>query len=501
MRSELRNRMWVRAGASLVAVLMLSACSRDLGNRIFSRSVGDVAITNEWIPANIMLGDPQVFTRATLLNDRRREQRFIEELIADSRNQTFEPQLQRDLRTLSVAAAQFGVSLDPAARANYQREEEISELEHEVNKRRLQAEIARLDAQIERVRDQAAVEVPPPVKEVDLTRKALGALPSDPSANATKLLAKLESRLDEILKDVGAADGRVATSDVVASPEDTFRDLQAYRGLLRAYEASNSLDDTHDLGGNAFYRVQFRATVSLESVRDRFGVIEVVLADPAMTSKDIAQLYWTWLAYVTRQLNQPNAVNLTTFNLFPEDDKLFGIADTGLSSNGRSVRMAVPPALESAFSYAVKDPDLARRPRRKLRQLEDGIRYLDKVTGFEKTDGNCPVPMVKNLNPSKAQNLFPRYDQLALAYIQNFSTLAVMVGNLIALSHSGEIDVSIEDIEPALDLHRQAYVAAQLYAIKRIETLETERTRQKSAWHRGSSHSSFYGKDFDLQGS
>ena len=480
MRIELRNRIWVRSGAALAVVLMLSACSWDLGNRIFSRSVDDVAITDEWIPANIILGDPQVFTRATLLNDRRREQRFIQDLIRESRNQRFEPQLQRDLRTLSIATAQLGVSLDPAERANYQREGEISELEHEVNKRRLQAEIARLDAQIERIRDQAAAEVPLPAKEVDLTQSALQAPSGDPSADATGLLTKLESGLDEILKDVGGTDGRVATSDATASPEDTFRDLQAYRGLLRAYEASNSLDDTHDLGGNTFYRVQFRATVNPGSVRDRFGVMEVMLANPTMTDKDIAQLYWTWLAYVTRQLNQANAVNLTTFNLFPEDDKLFGIVDTGLSSNGKAVRMAVPPTLESVFRDAFESLDRARGPGNKLRQLNDGIRYLGKVTGFEETAGTCPVPKSDRLMPRNARRLFPKYDELAGAYIRNFSAFAVMLSNLIDLSHSSEIDVSIVVIESALDLHRQAYVAAQEYVRKRVETLETEQMRRES---------------------
>ena len=231
MRIKIYNQMCVRTGAALIVVLMLSACARDLGNRLFSRYANDVTITKKWTPAKINLGDPQVFTRATLLNDRRREQRFIEDLIADSRNQRFEPQLQRDLRTLSIATAQLGVSFDPAARASFQREDEISDLKHEVNKRRLQAEIARLDAQIERIQNQAAAEVPQPVGNVDLTQNTLQAPSGAPSAEVTALLTELKSKLTEILKDVGGgSDGRVAASDAAASPEDTFRDLQAYRG-------------------------------------------------------------------------------------------------------------------------------------------------------------------------------------------------------------------------------------------------------------------------------
>ena len=469
----------VRAGATLGVVLLLSACALDLGNKTFSRNVDDVAITDKWTPASITIGDPQVFTRATLLNDRRREHRFIETLIQDSRNQKFEPQLQRDLRTLAIATAQLGISYDPAARANFRHEQEINLLRHEVNKRRLQAEIARLDAEIQRIENQSAVEVPAPVGKVDLTNSALQTPSGAPSAEARALLTELQAKLTDILKDVGGPDGRVAATDSHASPEDNFRDLQAYRGLLRAYEASNALDDTHDLAGNTFYRLQFRATVNPEAIRDRFGVIEVEFGNQASTisNDDITQLYWTWLGHVTRQLNQRRAVNPATLSLLPEDSKLFGIVTLERASIGESVRMAVPPAYEKALQDAVNSLERARGPRNKTRQLKKGIDYLRNTTGFVKSTDVCPQPSVTGLNARVAKRRFPLYDQLARAYALNFPPLVLVLSNLIDLSHSGDIDLPVEEIESISERHHHAYSAAQEYIRTRIGTLEEEQGR------------------------
>ena len=479
------KRMYVRTGSVLVAVLAVSGCAIDLENKTFSHSVVDVAITGEWTPANITLGAAQVFTRATLLNDRRREQRFIESLIKHSRNQKFEPQLQRDLRTLSIATAQVGISSDPTARGNFQREKEISELKQEVNKRRLQAEIARLDAQIERIQNQAAAEVPPPVGNVDLTQNALQPPSGAPSAEVTALVTELKSKLTEILNDVGGgADGRVAASDAAASPEDRFRDLQAYRGLLRAYEASNALDDTHDLGGNTFYRVQFRATVSPETIRDRFGVIEVVPTDPThtMTEEPIAQLYWAWLAHVTRRLNQPRADNLAMRNLLANYANLFGIITTQLPSDAGSVHMAVPPASEKVLQDAIKDLDGSRRPERKAKQLSKGITLLERSTDLtlleKSTDlvghgDKCPLlPEGPDLNRRNVERLFPLYDQLARAYIQHFPALALILTNLSHLSHSGEISIPSANIDELSKHHGEAFDRAQEYVRTRIHAIK-----------------------------
>lgn len=469
---------YLTAGPAFIAILVLSACDGTLGNRTFSSAVDDVAITDEWAPANIILGDPQVFTRATLLNDRRREQKFIEQLIEDSRNQRFEPQLQRDLRTLSIAMAQFGVSVDPAARANFQREDEINELKHEVNKRSLQAEIGRLEAQIKRLEKEAAEETPPPVGKVDLKENALQTPSGAPSADATALLSELKSKLAKVLDDVGGADGRVAASDSAASPEDVFRDLQAYRTLLRAYEASNALDDTHDLGGNTFYRVQFRVTANPETIRDRYGVVEVV-PKASISDKDIVQLYWTWLSYLTRQLNQSRTASLTSFNLLPETDKLFGVVDTSLHSNNGLVRLAVPPALQAVFNDVVADPNTATEARRKARQLRDGIAKLRKGLTFTVRTDTCPVPESEPGSQYKPEKLFPKYDQLARAYMQNFPTLAVILNNLIDLSHSGQIDVPVKRVELILDHHRDAFFAAKTYIELRIDALTEQLNKQE----------------------
>ena len=215
-----------------------------------------------------------------------------------------------------------------------------------------------------------------------------------------------------------------------------------------------------------------------ETIRDQFGVIEVVPADSTPTNNKgaIKQLYWTWLAYITRQLNQRRPVNVTMFNLLPEDDKLFGIVTTGLRSNGRPVRMAVPPAFESVFQDAVDDKNLARGPRRKVEQLKRGIRDLNKSEDFG-TENPCPYPTGTDFESRDPQQQFPLYDRLARSYRQNFPILAVTLSNLIDLSHSGEIDVSVAEIESILVLHREAFVAAQEYVRVRISGLNSHKKK------------------------
>lgn len=459
----------VRTSTAVAALLVLSACGTKLANEIFSQSVDDVVVSDKWEKANINIGDAQVFTRATLLNDRRRERQFIGELIADSRNQNFEPQLQRDLRTLSITTGQLGVSFDPAARANFRRNEEISELQHEINKRRLNAEIARLA----RLEDQAAdVQQQNPIS---LENSGLQTPSGSPSADVTALVTDLKSKLTDILKDIGDADGRVASTDAAGSPEDAFRDLQAYRGLLRAYEASSALDDTHDLNGNTFYRLQFRVTVNPDKDKlDRFGVVEVTPSAPSLKGTEIAELYWGWLSHVTRQLNRPRAAGgLSAFNLLPPPKRPFAVVSLNLASVGREMRFAVPPKLKAMFEDAIKGLGDAS-------PLPDAAGQLAAASSsFSAADvqgaNTCPFPTITGLDTADVtQN-----DQLTSAYLKSYPAFTLLLNSLSGLSHSGEFAVPVVTINALSAAHREMYRAAEIYAEARVARISSSRTLEK----------------------
>lgn len=465
------------------AVWLLKGCTGVSVSPIFGSSPYDVETAQEWTPANILIGDAQVFTRATLLNDRRREQRFLETLIEESRNQTFEPELQRDLRSVAIALSQLGFSFDPAARANYRRVDDLADLKHEVNKLRLQAELARLDAQIERIKTLDAAEVPKPPDEIEVAENALQTPSGSPSEEVEGLLNQMSNRLAAVLGDIeGGTDGRVGSTDAASAPEDYFRDLDAYRTMLRAHEAANALDDTHDLRGNTVYRIQIRATVIPEVGSDTFGVVEVFPRKSGSTVSDdaTAQLYSSWLDHVTRQLNQRRADYLATFNLLPDDKKLFGIVTFKLArrSGGNSViepiRVAVPPVAEGIFQEAVDGLGLPRGPARKRRQLMDGVRYLAEETGHKRVD-EVPcrlLPIVGGLEMDNVKRLFPKYDELARSYIQYYPAFALMLNRLVDLGHSGGTDVDSEQVEELSKLYRQAYDAAREYVRDRIAALD-----------------------------
>ena len=86
----------VTTGA-LALLLGLAGCSLFDDNPYSGFSVGEVDESGPEREAVILVGDPQVISRETLINDRLREVAHIEELLSESKNQRFTPQVLRDL--------------------------------------------------------------------------------------------------------------------------------------------------------------------------------------------------------------------------------------------------------------------------------------------------------------------------------------------------------------------------------------------------------------------
>src|SRR5262245_4578169 len=59
--------------------------------------------------ARIVFSYPQVFSRESLINDRLKEDQYLERLLTESVGAQFQPQLRRDLATISSIAAQLGI--------------------------------------------------------------------------------------------------------------------------------------------------------------------------------------------------------------------------------------------------------------------------------------------------------------------------------------------------------------------------------------------------------
>ena len=207
-----------------------------------------------------------------------------------------------------------------------------------------------------------------------------------------------------------------------------------------------------------------------------------------MTDPAVVQLYSRWLDHVTRQLNQKRADYLSTFELLPDDSRLFGIVTfklagpVGADPAIKTVRVAVPPASENLFQEAVDGLGLARGPANKRRQLNDGVRYLGNVTGHKReVKSACPLlPIVNGVEQRNVKRLFPKYDELARSYVQYYPDFALMLNRLVDLSHSGRTDLGSEQIEKIAGLYRKAYESAKDYVRERLSALDEKPNGESS---------------------
>ena len=262
--------------AFIFLVLLVSGCSlfKDKGNPY--AEVGEINEKDPQTPAVILVGDPQVSSRESLINDRMREVDHLEEMIRDSKEVSFEPQLKRDLRVIRALASQLGISFNPASSVAFERQEDLAKLRTDVEIVKLRNELEKLKKLSQENPSDSALQP----KTADQVGEKPGAKPGDPSVDEIKAhLNKAVMAADNLLKELQkkAAD-RAAETTIKASPEDVFEDLNAYRARLRQRQNEVRLDDVHDADGHALYRLQLTAAVLPGKYKNKFAVLDVDIA-------------------------------------------------------------------------------------------------------------------------------------------------------------------------------------------------------------------------------
>lgn len=282
-------------------VFALSACETP-----YSLSIGDYDEEGSQKAAAIEVSDPQIYTRENLINDRRKEIARLTELLNDSKNQKFVPQLRRDLREISTFTGSLQASFNPALGAAAGRAEEQVALEEEIARANLRTELATAqERQLLAERRVSAIEsgatpegqAPSARDTQDADTTVAPELPD--LKNVQSRLDGLSKKLDKVLSEVPD----VAATDIPSTPREKFRDEQAYRGEIRAAIAENNLDDLHDATGNALYRMQFRATLLPGERKGQYGITRMHVKPPKFRAEEIRDLYFAWLGHVTQQLN------------------------------------------------------------------------------------------------------------------------------------------------------------------------------------------------------
>lgn len=266
----------------------------------------------EQTPAVIQIGDPQIYARETLINDRRREAAYLNDLIAESEDVDYVPELQRNLHSFS--ALTLGVE-------------------------------ARTD--------------------LGLKSRALN---GDGEGQP------------------GDSDGQPQQShsndpiSLRASPREEFLTRQAYRQELRSALAAELLDDSHDLGENAIYRLQFNATLLPGKSKNKFGVARFTIYPPELRKPEYERLYRVWLSHITYRLNETvgsKAVSDLNHALFGAASGLFEL-----------MHLRVPRHKnQSEHAHPDNRPELATSPAAGHDRIQDCARVGQSMQG----DAHCEV--------------------------------------------------------------------------------------------------------------
>jgi len=290
-----RPVMLTIVSVTFLFVFVWGGCSLFKPNPYSDFSVGIIDEEAEETPAAILVGDPQVISRESLINDRLREVAHIEVLLNESRSQSFEPQVTRDLSVIESFAAQLGISFNPAVGVAFERNEEIQSLKADIEVLKLRNELDRLKSLQEESPDDPALSPTnvEPGKPEGITEPS--------TADIQKRLDEAIAQADAVLKKLtkpGEPAARSRESKIKASPEEQFEDQDSYRAILRQRQTELRLDDVHDADGNALLRLQFAAEVLPGAVKNKFGVLDFEIVPVQASDVELLQLYEDWLVHL-----------------------------------------------------------------------------------------------------------------------------------------------------------------------------------------------------------
>jgi len=291
---------------SLVALAVVSLATALSGCAFDKYKVEQVDYGSDQSSAQILIGDPQIYARASLINDRRAEVLYLKQLLENSRVDSdghsrvdFSPQVVRDLKTVQVMTASVGLDVGAKLGAS----PSVDDLNQQIAVAKLQAQLAILKKQAE------GIEAAAPPATTILAAQTTDAAPGTPPSTSYADVSAIRSAIKDVqgqlaaLKSVGAPSTPITSFSGLGDPRGDFADRQAYRRDIRAALSEAQLDDVHDRGGNALYRLQFQATVLPPSGNSRqWGAAKLYISPPALYREQVWNKYINWLTYISANL-------------------------------------------------------------------------------------------------------------------------------------------------------------------------------------------------------
>jgi hypothetical protein len=347
----------------LLSILILSSCFKTP----YSLKVHKINEDNPQQMAVITLSDPQIYQRETLINDRLSEAKLINKLLIESEQiglekdtkdfrDEFTDQIVRDIETYQA----FSLGLDANFNSNDKRsaihDQELVELTHQIaiTEKRLELEelIAnRTGSELAKSGDDGESD-----SDGDGNGDSNGNEGEDGNAgsggvdNPTTNYQKIFDKNSALLTTMRGNELTPISKKIKATPQDRFRDLQAYRAELRQELAALNLDDLHDHDSNAIYRMQFRATVMPGEHKDKYGITRLTVHPPKLKDEDMKEIYYAWLNHITYRMNtwnkSNNSIDWQIQYSALESAGLFGVIAIKLSSES-TVENCIPDIIKT----------------------------------------------------------------------------------------------------------------------------------------------------------
>ncbi len=298
--------------ALAACVLLLSACNTPYSDRL---SAVDWKATTA--PGTITVSQPRLFRRAALINERRLDTDWLNQLLESSKTIDFKPEIARELEQITAFAAALSLSFDPASALNYRRSSETGDIQQQIQVVKLQMQLDQLKRDAELVRGKFASQTDP-VNSGLVSASASAPAPAV-SASAAASADQLKASIDKLLTSLATRldiEGKPpALAQTSVNPADVFRDRSAYRDLLKSARNAASLDDLHDSGGSALIRLNFQAMVLPDRETSNIpGVVQMKIASPVLDEGGREQIYRGWLDHVNQRLNQQQDSSWTIDN-------------------------------------------------------------------------------------------------------------------------------------------------------------------------------------------
>lgn len=353
----MRRRLFL----ALAAGTVVTGCGTPYGDRI------SVDYGRPQIGGSITVSDPKLYRREALINERRREVRYIDQLMVNSEKDGFVigPEIAREVEVIRALAVTAGLSFDPAAGAGYQRSEQTASIRQEIDALQLQLQLEQLKRDAALFRAGLAEQAVPSRDNLGAptVAGAATALPALSPTDASDLVTRIDALQATLAGRLGTS---VAGPRAVAppgNPIDQFRDRAAYRQVLTSARNAASLDELHDIDGAALYRLTFQVT-TLPPNKDYLRTAGIVEMHPVEGSgpdgDEIVDIYLRWLGYLNQSTAEAGGGSIDSFLV---SSQLFSRIDFYYASRPPAAATAPPvPARRSRGRAAARAPAAAPAP-------------------------------------------------------------------------------------------------------------------------------------------